>query len=217
MAQFFSVHPANPQPRLIRLAAAILREGGVIAYPTDSSYALGCQLGDVAAAKRIRTIRGVDAAHHLTLVCRDLADAGRFTRLDNWQFRIVRYAIPGPYTFLLPGTREVPRRLLHPKRSTIGLRVPDHPVVHALLEALGEPILSSTLILPGDTAPLNDPEVIRDRLEHAVDLVIDAGPCVAVPTTVVDLAVEPPVVIRQGVGDLARLGIPLQVSDGQHP
>jgi len=210
MAQFFSVHPTHPQARLIRQAAAILREGGVIAYPTDSSYALGCQLGDVGAARRIRDIRGVDDAHHLTLVCRDLADAGRYTRLDNWQFRIVRQGIPGAYTFLLPGTREVPRQLLHPKRRTIGLRVPDHPVVNALLEELGEPILSSTLILPGESAPLNDPETIRDRLEKAIDLVIDAGPCTATPTTVVDLAVEPPVVVRQGVGDLARLGIPPQ-------
>jgi len=207
MAQFFSVHPTNPQPRLIRQAAAILRAGGVIAYPTDSSYALGRQLGDLEAAKRIRQIRGVDDAHHLTLVCRDLADAGRFTRLSNWQFRIVRQGIPGAYTFLLPGTREVPRRLLHPKRSTIGLRVPDHPVVSALLRELGEPILSSTLILAGDSAPLNDPEVIRERLESRIDGVIDAGPCVAEPTTIVDLAVEPAVIVRQGRGDAARLGL----------
>ena len=207
MAQFFSVHPTNPQPRLIRQAAAILRAGGVIAYPTDSSYALGCQLGDLEAAKRIRQIRGVDDAHHLTLVCRDLADAGRFTRLSNWQFRIVRQGIPGAYTFLLPGTREVPRRLLHPKRSTIGLRVPDHPVVSALLGELGEPILSSTLIMAGESAPLNDPEVIRGRLESRIDGVIDAGPCVAEPTTIVDLAVEPAVIVRQGRGDAARLGL----------
>ena len=207
MAQFFSVHPTNPQPRLIRQAAAILRAGGVIAYPTDSSYALGCQLGDLAAVKRIRQIRGVDDAHHLTLVCRDLADAGRFTRLDNWQFRIVRQGVPGAYTFLLPGTREVPRRLLHPKRSTIGLRVPDHPVVSALLRELGEPILSSTLILAGESAPLNYPEVIRERLESRIDGVIDAGPCVAEPTTIVDLAVEPAVIVRQGRGDAARLGL----------
>ena len=207
MAQFFSVHPTNPQTRLIRQAAAILRAGGVIAYPTDSSYALGCQLGDLEAAKRIRQIRGVDDAHHLTLVCRDLADAGRFTRLSNWQFRIVRQGIPGAYTFLLPGTREVPRRLLHPKRSTIGLRVPDHPVVSALLGELGEPILSSTLIMAGESAPLNDPEVIRGRLESRIDGVIDAGPCVAEPTTIVDLAVEPAVIVRQGRGDAARLGL----------
>ena len=212
MAQFFSVHPTHPQPRLIRQAAAILRAGGVIAYPTDSSYALGCQLGDAAAARRIRSIRGVDDAHHLTLVCRDLEDAGRFTRLANWQFRIVRQGVPGAYTFLLPGTREVPRRLLHPKRSTIGLRVPDHPVVSALLGELGEPILSSTLILPGESAPLNDPESIRIRLEHAVDLVIDAGPCSAEPTTIVDLAVEPAVIVRQGRGDPARLGIPARAT-----
>ena len=207
MAQFFTVHPTNPQPRLIRQAAAILRAGGVIAYPTDSSYALGCQLGDLAAAKRIRQIRGVDDAHHLTLVCRDLADAGRFTRLDNWQFRIVRQGIPGAYTFLLPGTREVPRRLLHPKRSTIGLRVPDHPVVSALLGELGEPILSSTLIMAGESAPLNAPEVIRKRLETRIDGVIDAGPCSAEPTTIVDLAVLPAVIVRQGRGDAARLGL----------
>ena len=207
MAQFFSVHPTHPQARLIRQAAAILRAGGVIAYPTDSSYALGCQLGNVAAAKRIRQIRGVDDAHHLTLVCRDLADAGHFTRLSNWQFRIVRQGVPGAYTFLLPGTREVPRRLLHPKRSTIGFRVPDHPVVSALLGELGEPILSSTLIVAGDDAPLNDPEVIRARLETRIDGVIDAGPCVAEPTTIVDLAVEPAVIVRRGRGDAARLGL----------
>ena len=207
MAQFFSVHPTHPQPRLVRQAAAILRDGGVIAYPTDSSYALGCRLGDVAAAKRIREIRGVDDAHHLTLVCRDLADAGRFTRLDNWQFRIVRQGIPGAYTFLLPGTREVPRRLLHPKRSTIGLRVPDHPVVHALLAELGEPILSSTLIMPGSSEPLNDAEAIRDMLGARIDLVIDAGACTAEPTTVVDLAVEPPVIVRLGAGEPSRLGL----------
>ena len=207
MAQFFTVHPTHPQPRLIRLAAEILRDGGVIAYPTDSSYALGCHLGDAAAAERIRRIRGIDEAHHLTLVCRDLADAGRFTRLSNWQFRIVRQGVPGAYTFLLPGTREVPRRLLHPKRSTIGIRVPDHPVVSALLGELGEPILSSTLIMAGDDAPLNDPEVIRARLETRIDGVIDAGPCVAEPTTIVDLATEPAVIVRRGRGDAARLGL----------
>ena len=207
MAQFFTVHPKNPQPRLIRLAAEILRDGGVIAYPTDSSYALGCHLDDAAAARRIRQIRGIDDAHHLTLVCRDLADAGRFTRLDNWQFRIVRQGIPGAYTFLVPATREVPRRLQHPHRRTIGIRVPDHPVVRALLAELAEPILSTTLILPGESAPLNDAEIIRDRLETAVELVIDAGPCVDVPTTVVDLATEPPTITRYGGGDPAPLGL----------
>jgi len=207
MAQFFTVHPTHPQPRLIRLAAEILRDGGVIAYPTDSSYALGCHLGDAAAAERIRRIRGIDEAHHLTLVCRDLADAGRFTRLDNWQFRIVRQGIPGSYTFLVPATREVPRRVQHPRRRTIGIRVPDHPVVRALLAELAEPILSSTLILPGDGTPLNDAEIIRDRLQTAVDLVIDAGPCAAIPTTVVDLATEPAMITRRGGGDPARLGL----------
>ncbi len=207
MAQFFSVHPTHPQPRLIRQAAEILRDGGVIAYPTDSSYALGCRLDDAAATKRIRDIRGVDERHPLTLVCRDLADAGRFARLANWQFRIVRQGVPGSYTFLLPATREVPRRLVDPKRSTIGIRVPDHPVVTALLEALREPILSSTLMLAGETVPLNEPEAIRHRLEHTVDLVVDAGPCSAEFTTVVDLAVDPPVIVRQGVGDPVRLGL----------
>ena len=164
MAQFFQIHPANPQPRLIRQAAAILRDGGVIAYPTDSSYALGCHIGDADAAQRIRQIRGVDEGHHLTLVLRDLSEIGHFARLDNWQFRIVRQGTPGRYTFLLPATREVPRRLQHPKRSTVGVRVPDHAVVQALLAELGEPILSSTLILPGATEPLNDAEAIRDAL-----------------------------------------------------
>jgi len=207
VAQFFSVHPTHPQPRLIRQAAEILRDGGVIAYPTDSSYALGCRLDDASATKRIRDIRDIDARHPLTLVCRDLADAGRFARLDNRQFRIVRQGVPGSYTFLLPATREVPRRLVHPKRSTIGIRVPDHPVVTALLEALCEPILSSTLMLAGESVPLNEPEAIRLRLEHALDLVLDAGPCAAAFTTVVDLAVDPPVIVRQGVGDPMRLGL----------
>jgi tRNA threonylcarbamoyl adenosine modification protein (Sua5/YciO/YrdC/YwlC family) len=207
MAQYFSVHPTHPQPRLIKQAAAILRDGGVIAYPTDSSYALGCLPGDGSAVARVRAIRGVDDQHHLTLVCRDLADAGHFARLDNWQFRIVRQGVPGAFTFLLPATREVPRRLQHPKRSTIGIRVPDHPVVRALLAELHEPILSTTLIMPGETAPLNAPDEIRDRLEARVDLVIDAGPCSAVPTTMIDLATEPAVIVRRGGGDPARLGL----------
>ncbi len=208
MAQLFQVHPVNPQPRLIRQAAAILRDGGVIAYPTDSSYALGCRLGDAAAAKRIRLIRGVGDAHHLTLVLRDLSGIGHFARLDNRQFRIVRQGTPGRYTFLLPATREVPRRLQHPRRSTVGVRVPDHPVVQALLAEVGEPILSSTLILPGAAAPLNDADTIRGTLEQQIDLVIDAGPCAAQPTTVVDLAVDPAVIVRLGGGDPARLGLP---------
>jgi tRNA threonylcarbamoyl adenosine modification protein (Sua5/YciO/YrdC/YwlC family) len=206
MAQYFSVHPTDPQPRLIRQAAGILRSGGVIAYPTDSSYALGCQLGDAQAASRMRTIRGVGEKHFLTLVCGDLADAARFVRLANWQFRIVRQGIPGPFTFLLPATREVPRRLLN-KRNTVGLRVPDHPVVRALLAEMREPILSTTLILPGADAPLNDADEIRRRLQESVDLVIDAGACPAVPTTVVDLSSEAVAIVRRGGGDPGRLGL----------
>lgn len=207
MAPIIKLHPTNPQPRLLRRAAALLREGGVIAYPTDSSYALGCRIGDAEAARRIRQIRGVDARHHLTLVCRDLAQVGRFARMDNGQYRILRHATPGSFTFLLRATPEVPRRVQHPKRSTIGVRIPDHPVVLGLLEELGEPILSSTLILPGEAEPLNDAEVIAARLGGAIDAVIDAGPCNAAPTTVVDLAVSPPVVVRRGLGDVAALGI----------
>lgn len=207
MAQYFSVHPVDPQPRLIRQAAAILRDGGVMAYPTDSSYAVGCQLGNAAAARRLREIRGVDERHHLTLVCRDLAEIGHYARLDTWQFRILKHATPGSFTFILPATREVPRRLQHPKRSTVGVRVPDHPVVRELLAELGEPILSSTLILPGDSEPLNDPQEIRDKLERALDLIIDAGACSLEPTTVVDLARDPPVVTRLGRGNAAELGL----------
>lgn len=207
MAQYFQVHPVNPQPRLIRQAASILRDGGVIAYPTDSGYALGCRLDDAMAARRIREIRGLDDRHHLTLVLNDLSGIGHFAKLDNWQFRIVRQGTPGSFTFLLPATREVPRRLQHPRRSTVGVRVPDHVVVRALLADLGEPILSSTLILPGALEPLSDAEAIRAVLEKRLDLVIDAGACPAAPTTVVDLAVEPPVVVRLGAGDPARLGL----------
>jgi tRNA threonylcarbamoyl adenosine modification protein (Sua5/YciO/YrdC/YwlC family) len=207
MAQFFAVHPTHPQPRLIRQAAEIVRGGGVIAYPTDSSYALGCRLGNRDAVSRMRRIRGVDEQHHLTLVLRDLAELGHFARLDNWQFRLVRGAVPGPYTFILPATREVPRRLQHPKRSTVGLRVPDHAVVMALLTELGEPILSSTLMLPGDEHPLNDPTEIRARLERRLDAILDAGACPAEPTTVLDLAVEPPAITRVGRGDPARFGL----------
>ena len=207
MAQYFTVHPADPQPRLVRLTAQIVADGGVIAYPTDSSYALGCRLGDIEAAERMRAIRGVDERHLLTLVCRDLADAGRFARIDNRQFRIVRQGIPGPYTFILTATREVPRRLLHRKRHTVGIRVPDHAVVRALLAELQAPILSTTLLLPDAVAPLHDPEEIRDRLQSQLDAVVDAGPCPDVPTTVVDLATDPATIIRLGGGDPARLGL----------
>jgi len=207
VAQLFQIHPLNPQPRLIRQAAAILREGGVIAYPTDSGYALGCRIGDGDAARRIRRIRGVGDDHLLTLMLNDLSEIGRFARLDNWQFRIVRRGTPGNFTFVLPATREVPRRLQHPRRSTVGLRVSEHPVVHALLAELNEPILSATLILPGATDPLHDAEAIRAALERDVDLVIDAGTCPGQPTTVVDLGVEPGQILRLGGGDPTRLGL----------
>lgn len=207
MAQYFSVHPVDPQPRLMRQAAEIVRAGGVIAYPTDSSYAFGCQVGDAAAAQRIRALRGLDDKHHLTLVCRDLAEISRYAQLDNWQYRIVKQGVPGSFTFLLPATRDVPRRLKHPRRRTIGVRVPEHAVVQALLAELGEPLLSSTLIPPGAQQPLNDPNEIRARYEHAIDLIIDSGACHLEPTTVVDLAVSPPAVSRIGRGDPARLGL----------
>jgi tRNA threonylcarbamoyl adenosine modification protein (Sua5/YciO/YrdC/YwlC family) len=207
MAQYFSVHPIDPQARLIRQAAAIVRNGGVIAYPTDSSYAFGCQIGNGAAAQRIRTLRMVDNKHHLTLVCRDLAEIGRYARLDNWQFRIVKLGVPGSFTFLLPATNEVPRGLKHPKRSSIGVRVPDNAVAQALVAELGEPLLSSTLIPPNATQPLNDPEEIRARFEHGVDLIIDSGACHLEPTTVVDLVTATPLVTRLGRGDPARLGL----------
>jgi len=207
MAQHFQLHPLNPQPRLVRQAAAILREGGVIAYPTDSGYALGCRIGDADAARRIRRIRGVGDDHLLTLMLNDLSEIGHFARLDNWQFRIVRRGTPGSFTFVLPATREVPRRLQHPRRSTVGLRVSEHPVVRALLAELSEPILSSTLILPDASEPLHDVESIRAAIERDVDLVIDAGACPAQPTTVVDLASEPGRIVRRGAGDPARLGL----------
>ena len=206
MAQLFTIHQENPQPRLIRQAAEIVRSGGVIVYPTDSCCALGCKLGDKAAMERIRAIREVDERHHLTLVCRDLAEIGQYARIDNAQFRLLKAATPGSYTFILHATREVPKRLLHPKRRTIGLRVPDHKVAQALLDELGEPLLSSTLMLPGDELPLNDPEEIRDRLDRRVELVIDAGPCGIVPTTVVDLTGDTPVIARVGKGSIAPFG-----------
>ena len=207
MAQHLVVHPTHPQPRLIRRAADIVRDGGLIAYPTDSSYALGCALGHADATERIRRIRDVDERHHLTLVLANLTVLGQFTRLDSWQFRIVRQGVPGPYTFILPATREVPRRLQHPKRRTIGLRVPAHPVVAALLQELDAPLLSSTLLLPGDEQPLNDAAVIHDRLGKSLDAILDAGPCPAEPTTVVDLASEPPQITRLGRGDPQKLGL----------
>ena len=207
MAQLFTIHPENPQPRLIRLAAECVRAGGVIAYPTDSCYALGCHIGDKSAMERIRAIRQVDEHHHLTIVCRDLAEIAQYARVDNSQFRMLKATTPGSYTFILQATREVPKRLMHSRRRTIGLRVPDHKVAHALLAELGEPLLSSTLMLPGDDMPLNDAEEIRDRLEHAVELVIDAGPCGIMPTTVVDLTGDAPIITRMGKGEAEPFGI----------
>lgn len=206
MAQFFTIHPDNPQPRLIRRTVGILRAGGVIVYPTDSCYALGCRLGDKAAMERLRAIRQVGERHHFALVCRDLAELAVYARVDNRQFRLLKRATPGSYTFILKATREVPKRLLHPSRKTIGLRVPDHRVVHALLAELGEPLLSSTLLLPEDELPLNDAREIRDRLERKVDLVLDSGSCGIMPTTVVDLTGEDPVITRQGKGSTQPLG-----------
>ncbi|HSI95631.1 MAG TPA: L-threonylcarbamoyladenylate synthase [Methylophilaceae bacterium] len=207
MAQFFTIHPESPQSRLIRQAVEIFRSGGVVAYPTDSSYALGCILGEKDAQERIRAIRGVDENHHFTLVCRNLAEIGVYAKVDNSQFRLLKANTPGSYTFILQASREVPRRLQHPKRSTIGLRVPDHAVTLALLEELNEPLLSMTLMLPGDEAPLSEAWEIRERLEKQVDLVIDAGACDVLPTTVIDLTGEAPQLVRLGKGDPARFGL----------
>jgi tRNA threonylcarbamoyl adenosine modification protein (Sua5/YciO/YrdC/YwlC family) len=207
MAQLFSIHPDTPQPRLIRRAADIVRSGGVIVYPTDSCYALGCHLGDKAAMERMRAIRQVDARHHFALVCRDLAEIATYAKVDNRQFRLLKATTPGSYTFILEATREVPKRLQHPSRRTIGLRIPDHRVVRALLAELGEPLLSTTLLLPGEDTPLNDPEVIRLRLERQVELILDAGSCGIEPTTVVDLTGEAPVITRVGRGSVVPLGL----------
>ncbi|MCU0811486.1 MAG: L-threonylcarbamoyladenylate synthase [Thiobacillaceae bacterium] len=201
MAQFFNINSDNPQQRLIQQVVQILKQGGVIVYPTDSCYALGCQVGDKEAAARLLSVRGLDSGHDLTLVCRDLSELGRYAQVNNTQFRILKSHTPGPYTFILRGTREVPKRLLHKKHDTIGLRVPEHGIVQALLGELGEPILSSTLLLYGEDVPLTEPWEIRDRLEHLVDLVIDGGACGLTPTTVVDLTTDTPVVLRYGKGD----------------
>lgn len=207
MAQLFSVHAQNPQRRLIEQAAEQVRAGAVIVYPTDSCYALGCHLGDKDAVQRIRDIRQVDERHHMTLVCRDLSEIAQYARVDNRQFRLLKSATPGSYTFILQATREVPRRLQHPKRATIGLRIPDHPVAQALLAALDEPLLSATLLLPDDPLPLNDAAEIRSRLERRVDLVLDSGSCGVEPTTVVDLTGEVPAVTRVGKGDPTIFGV----------
>lgn len=207
MAQFFSIHSTTPHQRLIKQAVSIVHDGGVIVYPTDSCYALGCHLGDKDAMSRIRTIRQVDDRHHFTLICRNLAEIATYAKVDNSQYRLLKATTPGSYTFILQATREVPRRMQHPKRNTIGLRIPDHPVVFALLEELGEPLLSSTLILPGDEWPLNDAEEIRERLEQQVELVMDAGSCGIEMTTVIDLTTDIPQLIRQGKGSIEPFGI----------
>ena len=207
MAQFFSVHPEQPQQRLIRQAAEILRAGGVVVFPTDAAYSLGCHVGDAEAVARIRAIREVDERHHFTLMCRDLSEIATYAKVDNAQFRLLKATTPGSYTFILEGTKELPRRILHPKRKTIGLRVPDHPVPLALLEELNEPMLTSTLMLPGDELPLNDPEEIRDCLEKRLDLIIEAGACGLEMTTVVDLTGPAPELVRAGRGPLEPLGL----------
>lgn len=207
MSQYFSIHPQNPQVRLISQAVEIVRGGGVIAYPTDSCYALGCHLGDKAAQERIRAIRGVDEHHHFTLVCRNLTEIATYAKVNNSQFRLLKANTPGSYTFILEATRELPRRLQHPKRSTIGLRVPDHTVTQALLQELDEPLLSMTLTLPGEDTPLNQAWEIRERLEHQLDLVIDAGACSLDMTTVIDLTSDVPKLIRQGCGDITPFGL----------
>lgn len=206
MALFFSLHPTHPQPRLIEQAAELIRNGGLVALPTDSAYALCGHTGDAKLLDRIRRIRGVDEKHHFTLLCRDLSEIANYARVDNTQYRLLKAATPGSYTFILEGSKELPRRVLHPKRKTIGLRVPDHPLVRALLAELDEPLLSSTLILPDEEFPLTDPEEIRDRLEHQVDLVIEAGHCGAEVTTVINLADGAPELIRSGKGDVGMFG-----------
>jgi len=200
MSQFFQIHPDNPQQRLIDKAVEIINDGGVIVYPTDSSYALGCHIGDKSAMERIRSIRQVDDKHNFTLVCRDLSELALYAKVDNTAYRLIKNHTPGPYTFILKATKEVPQRLRNPKRKTIGLRVPENHIAMALLGALGEPLMSSTLILPGDDMPLTDPYDIRDTLEHSLDLVIDGGYCGFEPTTVVDLTGDVAVVTRQGLG-----------------
>jgi tRNA threonylcarbamoyl adenosine modification protein (Sua5/YciO/YrdC/YwlC family) len=207
MSQFFQIHPDNPQQRLLKQAAQIIHAGGIVALPTDSCYALVCHLDDKGAVERLRRIRGIDEKHHLTLLCRDLSEIGVYARVDNRQFRLLKNATPGPYTFILEATREVPRRLSHPSRKTIGLRVPDNRIVQCLLEELGQPLLGSTLIMPGEQDSLNDPDEIRERLEKHVELIVDGGACSFEPTTVIDLSGDEAVLVRQGRGDAAIFGL----------
>ncbi|NMM12117.1 MAG: threonylcarbamoyl-AMP synthase [Rhodoferax sp.] len=207
MPQFFEVHPDNPQPRLLKQAVALLEKGEILAVPTDSSYALVCHLDDKSAVDKLRRIRGVDDKHHLTLLCRDLSELANYAKVDNQQFRLIKSATPGPYTFILEASKEVPRRLSHPSRKTIGLRVPEHKVLQELLALHGAPLLATTLIAPGETEPFNDAQEIRERYKKQIAAVIDAGACARQPTTVVDLTGEEPVVIREGRGSLAALGL----------
>jgi tRNA threonylcarbamoyl adenosine modification protein (Sua5/YciO/YrdC/YwlC family) len=211
MSQLFEVHPDNPQPRLLKQAAQILHSGGVAAVPTDSSYALVCHLDDKGAAERLRKIRQVDDKHHLTLLCRDLSELAAYARVDNRQYRLIKHATPGPFTFILEATKEVPRRLSHPSRRTIGLRVPEHKVLQLLLSEFGQPLLATTLILPGETEAMNDAQEIRTRLQKQLQAVVDAGACPMQPTTVVDLSGDEPVLVRHGRGDPAMLGLSSQV------
>ena len=206
MSQFFQIHPDNPQPRLIKQAVQLLQSGAILAVPTDSCYALVCQLDDKAGVERLRRVRGVDERHHMTLLCRDLSEISLYARVDNRQYRMLKAAAPGPYTIILEATKEVPRRLSHPSRKTIGLRVPEHRIVSALLEELGQPLLSTTLILPGEQDALNDPDLIREKLEHFIELVIDGGACGMEPTTVIDLTGTEPQLLRQGRGDASLFG-----------
>ncbi len=207
MSQYFEVHPDNPQPRLLKQAVQILHGGGVVAIPTDSSYALVCHLDDKAAAESLRRIRGVDDKHHLTLLCRDLSELANYARVDNQQFRLMKLGTPGPYTFILEATKEVPRRLSHPSRRTIGLRVPEHSVTQELLSLMGQPLLATTLIAPGETEPMNEPQEIRALFQKQIQAVVDAGACSMQPTTIVDLTGEEPVLLRVGLGDPAALGL----------
>jgi len=207
VSQFFQIHPDNPQARLVRQAVDIIRQGGVVVYPTDSAYALGCHIGDKNALDRIRRIRNLDSRHNFTLVCSDLSEIATYARVDNKAYRLLKHSTPGPYTFILRATSEVPKRLMHPKRKTVGLRVPDNAIASALLADLGEPLMSVTLIMPGDEYPLIDPYDIRQTLEHSVDLVIDGGYCGMEATTVVDLADDSPLILRSGKGETAPFEI----------
>jgi tRNA threonylcarbamoyl adenosine modification protein (Sua5/YciO/YrdC/YwlC family) len=207
MAQFFSVHPDNPQVRLLKQAVQLLNQGSVLAVPTDSSYALVCHLDDKNAVDQLRRIRAMDEKHHLTVLCRDLSELANYAKVDNRQFRAIKQVTPGPFTFILEATKELPRRVSHPQRKTIGLRVPDHKVMQFLLDLHGAPLLAATLTMPGEMLPLNDPEEIRERLEHQVGAVIDAGACSLEPTTVIDMSSEEPQLIRLGQGDPALLGL----------